>query len=129
MLRVASMRPRDFLAVLEDPNLPRYTERGEQAELLRALLVHTFFADLDLDKRELKLLQRVLPEVEVREYVKALAARRLDLQRLAELFPDPADRADIVALAEHAAWGDAKVAHRERDLIERLSEKLGVVRP
>lgn len=120
------MRPRDFLAVLEDPKLPRYTARSDQAESLRALLVHTFFVDLDFDKRELTLLQRVLPEVELREYVERLAARRLDLDRLAELFPESADREDIVTLTEHAAWGDAKLAHRERDLIERLKAKLGV---
>ena len=47
------MRPRDFITVLENPALPRCEASGEKAESLRALLVHLFFIDLDLDKREL----------------------------------------------------------------------------
>lgn len=122
------MRPRDFLEVLENPELPRCEVTGERAELLRSLLVHVCFADLDFDKRELKLLKRVLPDVDTLEYVKRLAARRLDLERLAELFPDPAERADIVRLAEHAVWRDDKIAAREQSLIQRLVEALGIVR-
>jgi len=120
------MRPREFLELLEKPNAPRSTDRGEQAEILSALLVHLFFADLDLDARELKLLQRVLPDGNTREYVKSIAARRLDLDRLAALFPDAADRRDIIRLAEHAAWGDERIARRERALIDRLAETLGL---
>lgn len=122
------MRPREFLDVLENPSLPRCAVTGEHAEMLRVLLVHLFFADLDLDKRELKLLQRVLPDVNTREYVKAQAIRRLDLERLCELFPDPADRADILKLAEHAVWGDEKIERRERSLVDRLSDALGIAR-
>jgi hypothetical protein len=122
------MRPREFLDVLENPNLPRCDVEGEQAELLRTLLVHLFFADLDLDKRELRVLQRVLPDVNTREYVQSLASRRLDLDRLAELFPDSADRNDIVTLAEHALWSDDKGERREWSLVQRMIEKLGLVR-
>lgn len=122
------MRPREFLDVLENPQLPRCTASGERAELLRALLVHLFFADLDFDKRELAMLQRVLPDVDTREYLKSAATRRLDLDRLAELFPDEADRNDIVTLVEHAAWSDAKIERGERSLLQRLVEVLGVER-
>jgi hypothetical protein len=122
------MRPREFLEALENPNLPRCQIAGEQAEMLRTLLVHLFFADLDLDKRELTLLQRVLPDVNLREYVKLLASRGLNLDRLAELFPDASDRDDIVTLAEHAIWRDDKIERREWALIDRLVDKLGVVR-
>jgi len=120
------MRPRDFIAALEDPALPRCTQTGEPAELLRSLLVHLFFIDHDLDKRELALLTRILPDVNVRQYVTTTAARKLDLERLAEVFHDAADRADVFALAEHAAWGDEKLEHRERDLLARLAQRLGV---
>ena len=120
------MRPRDFLDVLERPELPRCDATGESADLLRALLVHLFFADLDLDPRELKQLRRVLPDVDTRAYVMRLAARRLNLDRLAELFPAAADRGDIIKLAEHAVWGDDKLASREQHLIDRLVEKLGI---
>jgi hypothetical protein len=122
------MRPREFLDVLDNPHLPRCDVGGEQAELLRQLLVHLFFADLDFDKRELALLQRLLPDISAREYVKSVAARKLDLDRLAELFPSAADREDIVTLAEHASWSDDKVERREWSLIQRLIEKLEIVR-
>jgi hypothetical protein len=69
-----------------------------------------------------------LPDVEIRAYIKAAAARRLNLDRLAELFPDPVDRDDIVTLAEHAVWGDNRVESEEWDLVDQLVEKLGVVR-
>ena len=69
-----------------------------------------------------------MPDRNIRDYVTTTAARKLDLDRLAALFPDPQDREDIVTLAEHAAWGDEKVEPRERSLIERLMDRLGVVR-
>ena len=124
------MRPREFLDALTDPSLPRCSLTGEQAESLRTLLVHLYFADLDLDKRELAQLERVLPDLDrgIRDYIKSAATRRLDLDRLAALFPAPADRDDIVTLAEHAAWGDATLKARERSLIERLADTLGVLR-
>lgn len=119
------MRPRDFIDVLENQQLPRCTVSGERAELLRGLLVHLFFIDHDLDKRELRMLERVLPEGSVHDYVKAVAARKLDLERLAALFPDPDERRDIIQLAHHAAWGDEKLVRRERDVLDRLMEALG----
>lgn len=123
------MRPRDFIEVLENPAAPPCAAKGERAEILRQMLIHLFFVDLDLDREELSLLKRVLPEdVNLREYIEQAALRRLDLDRLAELFPDPTDRDDIITLAEHAVWGDNQVKHGEWDLMEQLVEKLGVVR-
>lgn len=121
------MRPRDFIDVLENRQLPRCAATGERPELLRSLLVHLFFIDHDLDKRELLLLERVLPEINVRDYVKSVAARKLDLERLAAVFTDPGERRDIIQLAEHAAWGDEKLELRERAVLDRLNEILGVV--
>jgi hypothetical protein len=122
------MRPRQFLEVLENAEAPRCAVVDEQAEMLRTLLVHLFFVDLDLDQGEMDLLSRVLPDGDVLAYIKSAATRRLNLDRLAALFPDPVDRDDIVTLAEHAVWGDSNVDRREWDLVERLVEKLGVVR-
>jgi hypothetical protein len=48
----------------------------------------------------------------------------LELERLAELFPDSADRDDIVRLAEHAVWGDDKLEGREQRLVEHPVERL-----
>lgn len=123
------MRPRDFLDALDDPDAPKCDATGERADILRTLLVHLFFVDLDLDQGELNILGRVLPDVSIREYIQSAAARRLDLDRLAQLFPDPVDRDDIVTLAEHAVWGDNRVKPEELDLVDRLVETLGVVRP
>lgn len=100
----------------------------EQAEILRTLLVHLLFVDLELDQGEMALLARVFPAGDLREQIKSAAARRLNLERLALLFPDPVDRDDIVTLAEHAVWGDNNVDRREWDLVDRLVETLGVVR-
>lgn len=122
------MRPRDFIDVLENQRLPRCAASGERADLLRSLLVHLFFIDHDLDKRELQLLERVLPEGNIRDYVKSVAARKLDLARLAEVFPDPDERRDIIKLAQHAAWGDEKLVSREQAVLDRLMEALGGVR-
>lgn len=123
------MQPRDFIDVLEDPQLPPCQASGEGPELLRSLLVHLFFIDHDLDKRELKLLERVLPGVNVRDYVTTVAARTLDLQRLAAAFPSYEQRRDILVLAQHAAWGDDKLVARERAVLLRLSEALGIPEP
>lgn len=124
------MRPRDFIDALENRQLPRCTARGDRADALRSLLVHLFFIDHDLDKRELVLLERVLPDgVSGRDFVKAVAARKLDLERVAQLFPERQDREDILELADQAAWGDEKVVLRERTLLDRLTEVLGVTRP
>ena len=122
------MRPRDFLDALNNPDAPKCGATGERAEMLRILLVHLFFVDHDLDRGELDLLGRVLPDGDIREYIKAAATRRLDLDRLAQLFPDPVDRDDIITLAEHAVWGDNRVEPEEWDLVDRLVEKLGVTR-
>jgi uncharacterized tellurite resistance protein B-like protein len=123
------MRPRDFIDVIEDRQLPRCAATGERAELLRSLLVHLFFIDHDFDKRELQLLERVLPDANVRDYVKAVATRKLDLERLAAAFPELEERRDIIELAEHAAWGDDKLVLRERAVLDRLTEILGVSEP
>ena len=122
------MRPRQFLEALKEPRAPGCGVVDERAEILRTLLVHLVFVDMDLDRREMDMLARVFPQGDVREHIKSAAVRRLDMDRLAELFPDPVDRDDIVILAEHAVWRDNNVDRRERDLLERLVEKLGVVR-
>lgn len=127
-MNTKTLRPRQFIEVLENPSLPRCRATGEHAEILRTLLVHMFFVDLDLAKGEVALLARVLPDVDVRKYIESAARRRLDLDQLAALFPDPVDRDDIVTLAEHAVWSDSQVKGRELDLMDQLVEKLGVQR-
>jgi uncharacterized tellurite resistance protein B-like protein len=122
------MRPRQFLDALKEPGAPRCAAVDEHAEMLRTLLVHLVFVDMDLDRREMDILARAFPEGDLREHIKKAASRRLNLERLAALFPDPDDREDIVTLAEHVVWGDSNVDRRERDVLDRLIEKLGVAR-
>jgi hypothetical protein len=124
------MKPRDLIRLLDDENGDRTViERSERTEILHTMLVHLFFADRRLDDKELKLLERILPSsVDVQAYTDELAKRELDLDRMAELFPDAQERDDIVTLAEHGVWGDDEVDPREWDLVDKLVEKLGVVR-
>lgn len=123
------MKPRDLIQLLDEPNAQNTVQHDERTEMLLTLIVHMFFVDKRLDEREVALLRRILPEGEdVQQYIDTMSQSRLDLDQLAALFPDPADRDDIVTLAEHAVWGDDEVDPREWDLVDQLVEKLGVVR-
>lgn len=123
------MKPGQLIHLLENPKAPRPVERDEQTEILLTLLVHMFFADRRLDEGEVALISRLLPASEdAQSYIEVLSKRELDLDRLAALFPDPADRDDIITLAEHAVWGDDEVDPREWDFVDKLVEKLGVSR-
>ena len=122
------MKPCDFIHVLENPDAPRLSSMDEQSELLRTVIVHVFYADEHIDDSEVALLERVLPDVDAREYLEAARNRELDLERIATLFPDPEDRDDIITLAEHAVWGDNRVDSSEWDIVDKLVETLGVER-
>jgi uncharacterized membrane protein YebE (DUF533 family) len=123
------MKPRDFIDVLENPSAPPISQHSAESELLLTLVAQLFYADRVLDERELALVTRLAAHVpDVRVYIEELAARPLDLARLAEVFPDLKDRDDIVTLAEHAVWGDDEVDPREWDIVDRLVEVLGVER-
>ncbi len=123
------MKPSELLKLLDDPKAPKTVQRDEPTELLLTMLVHLFVADRRLDDRELALLARVLPDGEdARSYIDELSKRKLDLERLAQLFPNAKDRDDIVTLAEHGVWGDDEVDPREWDIVDQLVEKLGVTR-
>ena len=123
------MKPRDLIQLLDDPSAQPAVERTEAAELLHTMLVHLFFADRRLDEGEVALLTRIVPRgLDVQQYIDELSKRPLDLDRIAALYPDSSDRDDIITLAEHAVWGDNEVDPREWDLVDKLVEKLGVVR-
>jgi uncharacterized membrane protein YebE (DUF533 family) len=123
------MKPSELIQLLENPQAPKQVQRDEATELLLTMLVHLFVADRRLDERELALLSRILPDGEdARVYIDELSKRELDLDRLAQLFPNPSDRDDIVTLAEHGVWGDDEVDPREWDIVDRVVEKLGVTR-
>ena len=123
------MKPGHLIHLLDNPDAPRTVQRDEPTEILLTLLVHMFFADRTLAEGEIALIKRILPEgVEAQSYIEELSKRPLDLDRLAQLFPDSKDRDDIVTLAEHAVWGDDEVDPREWDFVDKLVEKLGVSR-
>jgi uncharacterized membrane protein YebE (DUF533 family) len=122
-------RPRAFLDVLEDPAAaPLGKPTGSDALLMR-LLAHMFYADDDVASAELAVFSRLvgpMDEEDLREYLEDLVERPLDYDELARLFPDPQDRDDIVTLAEHAIWSDARIERGEVDMIEDLMEALGI---
>jgi uncharacterized membrane protein YebE (DUF533 family) len=123
------MKPADLIRVLDDPDLPGITEQDAQSELLLTLVAHLFFADGRLERGEIELVQRLIPpSLDASSYIEELTKRPLDLARIAEEFPDPQDRDDVVTLAEHAVWGDDDVDSREWDLVDQLVEALGVDR-
>lgn len=123
------MKPSELIELLENPQAPKKVQRDEPTELLLTMLVHLFVADRRLDDREVELMSRILPDgQDVRSYVEELSKRKLDLDRLAQLFPNPRDRDDIVTLAEHGVWGDDEVDPREWDIVDQVVEKLGVTR-
>jgi uncharacterized membrane protein YebE (DUF533 family) len=127
--RGIAMKPRELIDLLENPDAPRSIQRDEQTEILLTLLVHMFFADRRLDDGEVALLARILPpDQDAKAYIEQLSQRPLDLDRIATLFPETSDRDDIVTLAEHAVWGDDEVDPREWDFVDKLVEKLGVIR-
>ena len=123
------MKPREIIDLIDNPGAQNALPEGEQTEVLLTLLAHMFFVDRRLDDGEVALLSRLLPPGrDVKATIEELGQRPLDLDRIAALFPDPADRDDIVTLAEHAVWGDNEVDPREWDLVDALVERLGVVR-
>lgn len=123
------MKPGHLIHLLDNPDAPRTVQRDEPTEILLTLLAHMFFADRTLAEGEIAMVTRILPDgVEAQSYIEELSKRPLDLDRLAELFPDAKDRDDIVTLAEHAVWGDDEVDPREWDFVDKLVEKLGVSR-
>jgi uncharacterized tellurite resistance protein B-like protein len=122
-------RPRAYLDVLDDPSAaPIGKPTGPDALLMR-MLAHMFHADQDVTRSELAVFARLvgpLEEETLREYLGDLVSQPLDYAELAQAFPDPQDRDDIVTLAEHGIWSDNRVEHGEVDMIEALMEALGV---
>lgn len=122
-------RPRAFLDVLDDPSATPLGGLGGSDELLLRVLAHMCYADGDVTSSELAVFMRILGSMDddaLREHLDDLVERPLDYEELASAFPDPQDRDDIVTLAEHAIWGDARVEDGEVDLLEDLMEALGV---
>ena len=122
--------PRDLLRVLDDPAAPAFVVSDEPGEVLLTLVAHILLADGDLSDDEVRAVERLLGgrKKPPRETLMELAGRPLDYQRLADLFPDPRDRDDVVTLAEHGVWGDDKVEPGEVDILDKLAEVLKVVR-
>ncbi|MEX1361747.1 MAG: TerB family tellurite resistance protein [Nannocystaceae bacterium] len=121
--------PRAFLDVLEDPKAPAVGPVRGPDRLLMRLLAHMLYADDDIERSELALIGRLCgidDEEDLREYIDELCEQPFDVHALAEAYPDPGDRDDIVTLAEHAIWGDGRVERGEVEMFEDLMEALGV---
>ncbi len=123
------MKPSDLIHVLENKDAPAISARTPEGELLLTMVAKVFFADRTLDDKEVRLFARLSGyESDTQAYVTALAAKELDYQKMAELFPDAQDRDDIITLAEHAVWGDDDFDSNEWDIVDRLVDVLGIER-
>jgi hypothetical protein len=124
----AVTRPRDFIAVLDDPSLGPVEVRDPAGELLVQLVVHIFFSDEHLHERELELFARLFggePD-SLRDRVGELGKAGLDFEQLAATFPEHDDRQDIITLAEHAWWADNMLESGELDVADKLAEVLQI---
>lgn len=97
-------RPRDLIAILDDPSRAPLSSVDASAELLMHLIVTIFFADGHLDDSEVALFKKLCARDEkaVRAYVRELSQRTFDYGALASAFPDHQDRQDVITIAEHA---------------------------
>ncbi|MBZ0118524.1 MAG: TerB family tellurite resistance protein [Sandaracinaceae bacterium] len=121
-------RPRDLIAILDDPSRAPLSSVDASAELLMHLIVTIFFADGHLDDSEVALFKKLCARDEkaVRAYVRELSQRTFDYGALASAFPDHQDRQDVITIAEHAIWGDDHVDDKELDVIDKLAEVLEI---
>jgi len=122
------MKPRDFIHVLENAEAAPLSGHDEGGEALLVLLAHMYFADDRIDPGEAAQFRRLAGVDDAEGKLAALRDKPLDIPGLAALFPDPADRDDILTLAEHAVWGDEHPDFAEWDIVDKLVEGLGVVR-
>ena len=121
-------RIQQFLDVLNDPNAQLDPGHPEDA-LLLSVMVHVAFADGEVEENEFALLQRLCPDKELGEllvWITEEAAKPLDLQALADSYPDPAHRDQLLTFAGHMAWGDNQLETSEVQLIAKLANFLGV---
>lgn len=123
------IRPRDFVAVLENPDASAVAIDDAGGALILRLLVHMFYADEELHEKELGLLGKLIGEDNndaLRDNVKKLSEVPMDFEKLAELYPEEEDRHDIITIAEHGYWGDDRAEPGEMDVLDKLAEVFGI---
>jgi uncharacterized tellurite resistance protein B-like protein len=121
-------RIQQFLNVLNDP-AARLDPGHPEDPLLLSLMVHVAFADGEVEENEFALLGRLCPDKELGEllmWITQEADKPLDLQALADTYPAPSDRDQLLTFAGHMAWGDNQLETSEVQLIARLANFLGV---
>jgi len=120
--------PRDFLDVLEK-DAPPVTVDDAGGALLLHLMVHIFFADNELADSEVAVLEQLVGsenDGELRAQVTQMNELPMNYDKLAQVFPDRADRLDIITLAEHGFWADNQLEPGEMDVLDKLAEVLGI---
>jgi len=122
------MRPRDLLEVL-DRGKGAVAVTDPDTQLMLTLIAHVIHADHGMTQDELDLVDPLVRGVtDKRGFFGELSKRPLDLDQLANTFPDRRDRKDLIALAEHALWCDGLEDDSEWNLLDRVALKLGVQR-
>ncbi|MFT3928028.1 MAG: TerB family tellurite resistance protein [Myxococcales bacterium] len=122
------MRPRELLKVL-DRGQGDVALADPQCQLMLTLIAHVIHADRGMTQDELDLVRPLVRNVEdKRGFFEELSQRPLDLEALAQNFPDRRDRKDLLEIAEHCLWCDGVEDEREWNLIDRIAYKLGLSR-
>ena len=113
----------EFAAVVKPGSAAVLAGSHPVDSLLLSLLVHTAFADGEVDQTEFDLLGRLMPALSPTErlmQVDQIARSALDLEALLAEFPAPSDRQALVALAKDMARTDRTIDIGEVQLIDML---------
>lgn len=113
----------DYAAVLRSGSTARLEGTHPADPLLQSLLVHTAFADGQVDDSELDLLGRVRPDLDpttLLMWTDTALNTPMDLDALLEAFPLPSDRQALVELAKAMSRADGRIDQGEAQLVDML---------
>jgi len=122
------MRPRELLKVL-DRGQGDIALTDPQCQLMLTLIAHVIHADRGMSQDELELVRPLVRNVEDKKgFFEELSHKPLDLEALAQTFPDRRDRKDLLEIAEHCLWCDGIEDERELNLVDHIAHGLGIAR-
>ncbi len=118
-----------YLALIDDPERPPLDLEHPQDAPLLSLLIALAHSDGEIRDEELALIERICPHragPELRAWVEAQGDAALDLRTLANAFPDPVDRWNLVRLATRMMCIDGDIAPEEKEVLADLAAALGL---
>jgi uncharacterized membrane protein YebE (DUF533 family) len=124
MNRISAMnRISQYIAILKRESTQPLQGSHPADAHLRSLLVHTAFADGQVDHNEFELLRLLVPEKDLGElllWVDHESKRPMDLDTLLSEFATPSDRKALVVLAMLMSRADGHVDEGEAQLVDTL---------